>query len=314
MPQPTFSRFQAEFFELYRAGKYEDALLLIQLMGGLFPERANPIYNWRICLATLLHQPEQALRLMKEALDLGLWWPEETLRGDSDLAALQGNSEFERLMTVCKEREAEARRSTRSEMLVYLPDQPAQDSYPLLLALHGRDGNARETIEYWKTLSAQGWLVAAPQSSQLLGFNSYCWDDRAKAEYEIGELVKELQTQHPIDLQHVILGGFSQGGGMAARLALNGVLQARGFIAVSPFLQGIEEIAHAGGNHSPARLRGYLVTGSLDSSQDMFAEIERLLQDRGVPYLRENHPDLAHDFPLDFEHSLEAAIPYILNP
>lgn len=313
MPQTTFSQFQADFFQLYNAGKFEDALLLIRLLGGLFPERANFIYNWRICLAALLGQQEQAIRLLNEALDLGLWWSQEILRDDGDLAILQGNPEFERLAAICKEREAEARRSARPEMLLYLPDLPAQSPYPLMLAFHGRNGNARETIEYWKALSAKGWLVAAPQSSQIQGLNAYCWDDLVLARREIQDLVINLETQHPIDSQRVILGGFSQGGGMAVRLALESTFSARGFIAVSPYLQGIEEVPYPSGNNAQPVMRGYLVTGSLDTNQDMFARFERLLQDRTVSYLRDDHPDVAHDYPLDFEHSLEAALNFIFN-
>ncbi len=61
------------------------------------------------------------------------------------------------------------------------------------------------------------------------------------------------------------------------------------------------------------RLRGYLLTGDLDEHQEMFAQIEQLLQAQQVSYRRERRPDLDHDFPADFEQSLDKALQFIIG-
>jgi hypothetical protein len=64
---------------------------------------------------------------------------------------------------------------------------------------------------------------------------------------------------------------------------------------------------------SAKRLHGYLLTGDLDQQQDMFAQIERLLHACQVSYQRETRPDLDHDFPSDFDQSLDKAMQFIFR-
>ena len=313
MPPANFIQFQQEFFQLYGAGKYTDADMLIQLMGGLYPEQAGTIYNWRICLASLQGQNDKALKLLQEALDLGLWWTEATLREDADLAALQGQPEFERMLSISKERYQTAMRESQAEMLLYLPGDSASKPYPTLIVFHGRMGNALETGSYWQALADQGWLVAAAQSSQLQGHNLFVWDDLELAVRQVKELTNALFKQHPVDLQRVLLGGFSQGGGLAIYLAINGVLPSCGFIGVAPFIASLEAISLSGKAPSPAPVRGYLVTGGKDRGQDGFQQIRLLLNKIDVPCQVENHPELGHAYPDRFSETILRALHFILQ-
>lgn len=318
MAKLSFSQFQSDFFQFSQSGKYEDARLLIQLLGGLFPEHANVIYNWRVRLAALDHQPDQALNILQEALDLGLWWPEAELREDPNLADLQSLPDFQRMVAVFSERHAQALAKSSPEILLYKPDDLAEEAYPLLLVLHGRVGNARLEAEYWQGLTNQGWLVALAQSSQVLAANAFGWDDPSRARQDILDLMELLLDKQPIDLSRIVLGGFSQGAGMAILLSLESSLPARGFIAVSPSIRGYED--HFQSNvffpqRSPdsTTLRGYLITGGQDYRQDMFQQITRTLADRGVTYQHEDDPDLGHEYPDNFPASLNRAIQFILD-
>lgn len=313
MSPATFYRFQEQFFELYNAGNYADAGLLIQWLGGLFPERAAATYNWRICLAALTGQLEQAEQLLAEALDLDLWWPEALLRQDPDLGSLQGRPEFERLTALSAQRHQQAVASAQPEMFFYLPEEPFPKPYPVLIALHGRNGNGRETGEMWKELTDQGWLVAAAQSSQVEACNSFIWDQQDLAARQVMELAHNLFRQYPADMNRVILSGFSQGGGVAIRLALSGILRCLGFIAVAPVLPGIELLLRQ--NHRPLQrnLRGYLTSGKQDDQQENLAKIRSLLDARQVPYQLEQHDDLGHDYPDHFGDTIRRALNFILN-
>jgi predicted esterase len=137
-------------------------------------------------------------------------------------------------------------------------------------------------------------------------------------------MMELLLDKQPIDPSRIVLGGFSQGAGMAILLSLETSLRcdcnlpARGFIAVSPSIRGFESHFQPGEllpHRSPdtLTLRGYLITGGQDSRQDMFQQITQTLADRGVTYQHEDHPDLGHEYPDDFPASLGRAIQFILD-
>lgn len=305
-----FEQFQSEFFRHYQAGDFSGAMQLIKLFGGLFPERASAVYNWRMCLAARLNETEEAIRIFQEALDLGLWWPEHLLHDDDDLAALQGRPDFEAMVVTCKERHAQAQATAQPEMLVWTPEGPAQPPYPLLLAMHGRNGNGRETLNLWQDLSRLGWLVASVQSSQVVGSDLYVWDDEQRAVADILSMMVELRKQHPIDSERTVLAGFSQGAGLAMRLALKGLLPARGFIGVAPYLPNFDNLPQT--PEAAAPVRGYLVTGGRDPAQDLFARFETYLHSISVPYLRDHYPDAGHDYPPGIFASQQKALEFIL--
>ena len=94
---------------------------------------------------------------------------------------------------------------------------------------------------------------------------------------------------------------------------MNKLLPATGFIAVAPYLRGVEDLIEPPQAIAASRLRGYLLTGDLDQHQEMFAQIEQLLHAQQVSYQREKRPDLDHDYPDDFDQSLDRALQFILG-
>lgn len=95
------------------------------------------------------------------------------MRGDPDLKVLQGDPQFEALVSVCRQRHAQAETSARRELLRLRPgtDPP----WPLLMALHGAGGDAEEFSPHWQRATAEGWLVGIPQSSQMIAPGRFGW-------------------------------------------------------------------------------------------------------------------------------------------
>jgi dienelactone hydrolase len=309
----SFRRFRLEVLQLYQQGAYGQALRRIERSIQDFPDYESQILNWQIDLLALSQDIEAALRVFKQAIDKGYWYPVETLDNDEDLAALKGHPEFDRLAAICGERHSQAVLTARAKLERFepLPGTPAP--FPLLIAFHGRNANAGSSASYWQSLADKGWLVALPQSSQIIGQNSYCWDDRELGILEAQGHFEALIESYPVDRERVILGGFSQGAGMAIWMTIRRLLPATGFIAVSPFIAGHGLIADQA-TESPGReLRGYLLTGDQDQYQELFAEIERLLQASRVKYQRERLADLGHDYPVDFDARLTRALKFILG-
>lgn len=309
----SFRRFRSEVIKNYQSGDYTTALNLINLKADFFPEEQAQILFWKVFLLALSEKTEMALAALRQAVDSGYWYTPQSLQEDPDLASLQNNPEFKRLAAICAERFHEVSQNTHPGRMLALPVQGAPDPYPLLVTLHGRNTNAANTLPYWQSLCAQGWMVAALQSSQVIGMNSYCWDDRAKAIQEVQAGLMELLHGYPLDPDRVILSGFSQGGGLAIWMALQQLILCRGFIVVAPFLPEAETMTDNPTQSTASSLRGYLLTGELDSYQRMFDQIEAGLLTFQVACQRERYPELEHEYPPDFERSLEKAIEFIFG-
>jgi len=318
MSDSAFNALLTQAYGLYRQGEYASALDLITRQADHFPERGQTLYFWRMAGDTPL-----ALRLLAEALEAGHWYPERQLRQDEDLRPLQGLPEFERLAETSRQRYATAQALAKPELLV-LPPAPAAtgEPLPLLLALHGNMNTAAASADFpgprgvaragWRPATQWGWLVALPQSSQVGGPDAYVWDDRDWAGREVQGHYASLAAQYLVDRARGVLAGFSLGGETAIWLALTAAIPARGFIAVAPGGPMTRQpdawapLIEA----SPARgLRGCLVLGEQDVPNcENGLVLAALLHARGIPCEVEVHPDLGHDFPPGFAHSLGRAL------
>jgi len=309
----AFRQFRLEVIRLYQQGAYSQALQRIERSIQEFPDYESQILNWQIDLLALSQDIEAAIHVFQQAIEKGYWYPVETLDNDEDLAALKGHPEFDRLAAICNERHSQAVLTAQAERFLLKPHPGAPSPYPLLMAFHGRNASAQTSASYWQSLADKGWLVALPQSSQIIGQGSFCWDNRERGILEAQGHFEALLDSYPIDRERVILGGFSQGGGLAIWISIRRLLPATGFIAVSPFIAGIGQVRAQTPEYPAGELRGYLLTGDQDQYQELFAEIELLLQANNVKYGRERRADLGHDFPVDFDTSLETALRFILD-
>lgn len=299
-----------EMFKLYGEGKFKEALAVTERLAADFPEQAASTDLWRICLLSVSGNTAGALAAMQKSLAAGMWWSEAQLRGDSDLAALQGDPEFERMASLCKERHATAQAGAKAGLLVRAPD--GKGPHPLLIALHGRGSRPDQDLDHWEPVVVQGWLLALPQSSQLGFPDRYAWDDSQKAVAEIAGHFETLVKRYDVDADRVILGGFSQGAALAIQMALRNDLPARGFLCVAPGRSAAENLEPLAEVAARRGLRGYLVAGGHDPRFEGFKGIHDVLLKHGLPCMLEDHPDIGHEFPPDFAKSLENALAFLL--
>ncbi len=309
-----FFQTAAPLFQRYNRGDYAGALEIAEELAVRYPEQAIHTCFWRICLTSRLKRIDEALRLFAEGLGAGYWWSESGLRQDADLAPLQGLPEFEQLVVTSHTRHMAAQAAAQPDMQVCTPDSTVPSPYPLLIALHGR-GHSPENDNalYWKHACHLGWLVAMPRSSQLSWPGAYGWDDSELAGKEIVAHYDTLCARHPVDCQRLVIAGISQGGALAVHLALGGNLPACGFLAVAPgnsVTDGLEALIQSA---QGSGLRGYLVAGGKDPRYETFKQIHALFLQYGIPCEMEDHPELGHEFPPDFEKSLENAIRFLMS-
>jgi predicted esterase len=309
----TFSELSGKFFELYGQASYADALALVQASQASFPDHRTEMITWEVCMQSRLGCPGEAIQTLSDAIhNSTYWWNSSALRNDPDLAPLQGNPEYDRLVAICDDRARAAKRDSRPERLVFAPPVVEGERYPLLISFHGWGQNARMDAPHWQALAGRGWLVAITGSSQMIADGMRVWDDHDRAVSEALSHYEVLCREYPVDPERIVLAGFSQGGGLALWLAVSQTIPGRGFIGVGPYLDDFDTLMPAITPHSSA-LRIQLVTGAEEKDEGMFAQIEELCVQRNIPFQQEIVPALGHDYPANFKPMLQRAFTFIFE-
>ena len=291
----------------YGEGRFDTTLQVLEQHAAEFPEEAVRITLWRMCLQSLCGRTDDALDTFRRGLDQGFWWHETSFR-DSDLDTVRDLPEFKRLVAISYEKYLQARAEAKPERRILVPDETT-GPLPLLIALHGRNGNAETDLASWEVARQRGWLVLSPQSTQPLSPHSYGWDDPDQGLVDIGFHYEEVVRDHAIDAQRVVAAGFSQGSGMALISALSGKIPACGFIGIGTWwghLEGISALAARGSD-----VRAYFVTGEKDPDLDRSRQIQGILRTNHIPVAEEVHANIGHEFSSDFATSFEKAIEFI---
>jgi predicted esterase len=189
--------------------------------------------------------------------------------------------------------------------LAFPPEDSAEKPYPVLLALHGRNSYASFEAPFWQSVTQQGWFLGMPRASELIDNEHASWDDTPTAVQEVHRQYRQLLRSYPLNPDRLVLGGFSQGAGLAIRLSLTGALPAEKWIAVAPWMPDAEELATTLPDSVRSPLgRGYVILGEEDPLTEQFPTIAQLLDACGVQYEVERVPGLGHMYPDAFEQTL----------
>ena len=314
----TFGALWDEAMQKFRDGEYADVHDMLTREGERFPnERVNIIYL-RACAAARQEENDLALQLLEEARQEGLWLSQWVMRESPSFQPLQGIPAFEELREAFRVLEEEAQ--IGPVLLTVEPDGGcrAEQPCPLLVAMHGNGENGRTALEEWRSTVSEGWLLAVAQSSQVVAPNSYAWNDRELGLSELREHYASLREQQAIDEGRVVVAGFSMGAETAIRAALEQTIPARAFIAIGPSGPTLAEVERWQPLIEPGRergLRGYVLLGENDHSipQEEIRELVEQLNAGGVPCELEVYPNLAHQFPPDFEAILTRALAFVVD-
>ena len=317
MKGQEFWRVRGRVIELHGEGRYREALAVAEEARRRFPEKEAETSYWIACLKCLLGEVEEALCALQGALEKGHWWGERWLMQDPDLEPLRDRPKFQEIVAESRRRQEAAQARAKPELLVLPPKNCEQGrAFPLLITLHWYGGTAEEFAPFWEAAREAGFLVAVPQSSQVVSEDGYCWDDRDLAVQEIVAHWEQLKQDYPLDLQRVILAGASQGGRLAIELALAGEpIPARGLIAVVPAIREPEGLTTCAERAAKRGLRGWILTGEHDHFRPGAKRLCEFLREKGIPCEFVVIPGLGHDFPVpeDFGTRLPSAIEFVLG-
>jgi predicted esterase len=314
----TYDEYYNEAMEHYGKGEFGTVYELITAGEAQYPDHEAEILYLRSCMAARTGENTLALGLIRDALDRGIWYGEGIMRRTPSWQPLQGLPEFEELVKVCKAQEIAS--NVGPLLLLSEPDggcSPA-DPCPVLVALHGNGDNGQRALNGWRSVVEQGWLLAAAQSSQAGMTGFYIWDDQEIALRELAVHYATLRDGQSIDLERVVIAGFSMGGETALRAALLGTIPARGFILLGPggpTIDTPDEWLPLMAGAKERGLRGYVFLGENDNTvpHDEIRAIVSSLNAQGIPCELETVPAIAHEYPIDFGSMIKRALAFILS-
>lgn len=273
----------------------------------------------RSMLLARLGETDAALDVLHDLIEGG-YWATERYWLDEDFDSIRDNAEFQRLHALSTTRLQNAQRAARPELFTFMPaGEP--DDLPLLLALHGNHSSVMWHQAHWSPAAEAGWLVAMPQSSQLVGQDSggnhaFSWDDEDVIDREISAHLTGLRAAYQLDPDQVVIGGFSRGAETAIRLALTGAVDARGFIAVCPGGPYTadpplwEPVIEAGRDRA---ISGHVIIGGQDHYVEGAETLIDMLRAMGIYCGRELQVDMGHTYPPKFSPRLPDLLATVLT-
>jgi len=216
------------------------------------------------------------------------------------------------LLEVCKKRQQAAQAKAKPELLLLTPKRKREKS-PLLIVLHWFGGTAQAFAPYWEVAQEYGFLVAIPQSSQVVSEEGFGWSDKELARRELAAHWERLKSEEGVDPNQVILAGASQGGTLAIELALTGEpISALGFIAVVPAIHDPQRLAELAKEVAKQGVKGLVITGEHDHFRSAARAFSAQAQEAGLSCELQVVPELGHDFPEDFPSRLGEGLHLLL--
>jgi predicted esterase len=184
--------------------------------------------------------------------------------------------------------------------------------YPLFIALHGGGETMAQLKPEWVSPRLRKeFLTAYLQSTQVAGMNGFHWQDEAVTKRDVETAYRQVLAQYPVDLDRVLIGGFSSGGFGSMVIAFSDVIPARGFVALCPELPTLSDEAIMAAKKRG--LIGSLLTTEQDGRVDRQKELAGRWEKLGLDTEIHITPNIGHWFPKNFAELLDRAIGRILG-
>lgn len=308
----SYGEMRAEVVQLYGEERFADAAALLRDALELYPDHMTANCVNLALMYVRLGETGESMKALAYGLDHDIWFGKYTfldptwdpLKEDSGWAVFQARNE---------EAKARAQLLVEPRLEVRLPEgYDPERAYPLFLALHGGGENVDVFMPNWTSPVLAGeFIVAYPQSTQLVAMNGYNWtEDMDLSLREIREAFDEVVRQYSVDTDRVLVGGFSSGGVSALEVVLRNPLPVRGFVVLCPAIPDkfSPEAVRAARDRG---IRGTLLTTEQDGRVDQQTRMVEIMKAEGLPHEFFIAPNTGHWFPDDFAARLDRAIAHI---
>lgn len=293
---------QGQFLQAYElAGEFLESFFM----------HSDHLIRFQLLMSAKLKNQTMTMRSLQSLWNSGFWIKEEILNSET-FSFLEKNLHFQdykrRFIDRCLFVE-----KSKPKIHTIIPEFGNDEFKPLLLTLHGNGCNLSKQYIHWRVAAQYGWIVGIPQSSQIFTFKNseneigYEWNDYDRTKSEIHSHFEDIQKKYNVNLNRIVLGGFSKGAETAIQLLVTGEVNANGFIAVCPggklTLDPIswKTIISKGKNRD---FKGLIIIGEKDRFAEGGLRLADLLNNDGINTEVIKFQNIGHEHPKSFEKIL----------
>lgn len=313
-PYSTYQEMRAEVARLYQQQKFEELAGLLEWGFNTFPDHIEAnAFNLMLAYAQLKQWPK-GIRIMKRALHNNIWFGKYTFQHPL-FEGYKKEKNFRKLLKRNHVLMAAAQKNSQPLLKIQKPETLDKNKkYPLFIALHGGGENLKQFTPRWTSPKLRKtFIIAYPQSSQIISMNGYNWtEDITLSLEEIKTAYQQIISENPVDPEQVFVGGFSSGGVAALELVLKNVFPIKGFVVLCPAKPdkfSSQEVAAA----KERGVRGTLITTEMDQRLDQQREVIQIFRQQGLQYQFIVTPNIGHWYPSDLDSKIDRALDHINN-
>ena len=281
----------------------------------MVPDSAFHQYNLA-CAYALRHDGASSLHWLGRAAASG-YADLANLDADADLDSVRDRPGFSTIRAAVAENEfrrkkSVVKRAATSPVLIVAPDgYDGGKPMPLIVAFHGYGDRAAGYPRVWKAPAAEfNAIIAAPQGFRRVG-SGFGWDGVDEADAILHHVLDEVGRRYVVDLDRVVLTGFSQGGFIALALGLRHSGELAGVIPVAgPYIPEVD----APQQTREGDAKYYFVVGSRDRAVNDMRRAARDFEAAGFDVKLRIVPGIGHAFPDNSDRVLTEALQWVLKP
>ncbi|MDF2890001.1 MAG: hypothetical protein K0R80_368 [Clostridia bacterium] len=304
MHNKDFMQLDKRLTILWGEGKLKEAIMLLEESIGQYPENTASM-NLDLAFFYLgVDNIEKCLEILNKAIEEGIWYPKAYFTKHKD------DERFKRIFEKWDKISEEDIRNSKPYWKICTPAAYTKENkYPLFVAIHGWGEDVDMFESYWQSLKlSEQYLLAMPQSSQIMGTSKYAWNDNEKSHKELASMYQHILGNYNVDTNAIIVGGFSQGATLAIDLTFNCTyMPIKGFIALNP--DKPTELSEDNITSAKEKgIKGHIITGDKDQSygqqRDMMDTFHRL----GFSCQMDVIEGWGHWFPEDLSQRIDKAL------
>jgi predicted esterase len=311
----NYEKMKKKAGKLVRGQKYDEAIAMYEEALREFPGKFYPITFSLAQLYMSTGNPEKSLNIFETGLKKKIMYPIWTAAPYWKPLFDHDAQRFKKILDENRRLQAEKTAEAKPGYKVIPPAKYSREKkYPLFFVLHGWNESMTHTAKYWQSKGLnKNFLVVLTQSSQVVSPSTFGWEDNRSGKKDIKEIFEKISAGYPVDTDHIIIAGFSQGGMLAMDIAVNQIVPACGFVLLHPGgglpadfnLESVKKAAGKG-------LSGTIIMSEQNKSGEEIDKVREILKAAGFDY-RFVVSGAGHWYPADFSKQLDAAVTHIAD-
>ena len=313
-----WNEFDKKVDQLIESEKNTEAIKLLKESIKIYPKNEFEIYQSIIILYKRVGEIKISIDMMTEANNKGYYFwlmPRERAYNN-----FRREEWFKKALSVNNALRDKVQKLTKPIYKIVLPKAyDAKKKYPLIFIIHGGNQSIESAQGRWKSDKLyKNNIIAFVQSGWTVATNSFRWNlsgfdyfHEGTAIDEVKALYKEILAKYPVNIEKIVLVGFSQGASLAMNMTIYNDIKCLGVLAGCPFNDDIDEKHSL--NLKKRNIRFFVFTGDKDRRFEKTVKNMDILKKSGVKVIFKINKDMGHQFSPDIESDIEKALKLILE-